>query len=157
MWHLKNPNAQTGTLLIELPADVRRAYSGYKRGGIIEGSEKFRKEVMSAAVWLFGIPFFNWTGKKICENLLKIPMDIDYSGTNGGISSFKEIAKKLIPNNKNAQTTIKSEGLDTITNSVEYLTTGINRYNLDDSELKKDGDKYKGADPAKLIKKIVFS
>ena len=122
MWHLKNPNAQTGTLLIELPADVGRAYNGYKRGGIIEGSEKFRKEVMSAAVWLFGIPFFNWAGNKICENLLKIPMDIDYSGTNGGISSFKEITKKLIPNNKNAQTTIKSEGLDTITNSVEYLT-----------------------------------
>ena len=77
--HLKNPNVQTGTLLIEVPADVGRAYNGYKRGGVIEGAEKFRKEIMSAFVWLFGIPAFNFIGNKLCEHILKVPMDIDYS------------------------------------------------------------------------------
>ncbi|MBQ4646407.1 MAG: hypothetical protein IJB79_03570 [Candidatus Gastranaerophilales bacterium] len=126
--HLKNPNAQTGTLLIEVPADLGRAYSGYKRGGVIEGAEKLRKEVMSAAVWLFGIPFFNFLGNLGCEKLLKLPMNIDYSKA--------------------------KDGRDAIRDSVEYLATGLNPKNLDVSELEKYANKFKIKDVEKTIKNI---
>ena len=125
MWHLRNPNAQTGTMLIELPADVGRAYSGYKRGGIIEGSEKFRKELMSAAVWLFGIPAFNKIGNFACEKLLKIPMDIDYSNA--------------------------KDGRDAIRDSIEYLADQTKKKGLDTAEL----DKYIGKFEIKNIDKTV--
>lgn len=150
--HLKNPNVITGTALIEFPADAGRAYSGYKRGGIVEGSEKLRKEVMSAIVWLCGIPTFNKIGTIICEKLLNIPMDIDYSGTNGGIRKLKEIFKNL--KNNSCDTEIISKGRDSISDSVKYLTQGINENNLDVSDLAKYGDKFRGIDPEKLIKKI---
>ncbi len=128
MWRFKNPNSQAGTLLIELPADVGRAYSGYKRGGIIEGSEKFRKEVMSAAVWLFGIPFFNKLGNLACEKLLKIPMDIDYSNA--------------------------KDGEDAIRNSIEYLADQTKTKGLDILELKKYVGKFKIDDIDKTVKQI---
>lgn len=151
--HLKNPNALTGTALIEFPADAGRAYSGYKRGGIVEGSEKLRKEVMSAIVWLCGIPTFNKIGTIICEKLLNIPMDIDYSGTNGGISKLKEIFKKLKNGSQGEE--IISKGRDSISDSVKFLTQGINENDLDVTDLvKKYGNKFQGADPEKLIKKI---
>lgn len=125
--HLKNPNVQTGTLLIEVPADVGRAYNGYKRGGVIEGAEKFRKEIMSAFVWLFGIPAFNFIGNKLCEHVLKVPMNIDYSN--------------------------KKDGLDAIRNSVEYLKNQDSK-GLDVSELKKYVGKFKIDDVEKTIKTI---
>ena len=128
MWHLKNPNVQTGTMLIELPADVGRAYSGYKRGGIIEGSEKFRKEVMSAAVWLFGIPVFNKLGNIACEKLLKLPMDIDYSNA--------------------------KDGRDAIKDSIEYLVDQTKTKGLDVSELKKYVGKFDIKDVNKTVKNI---
>ena len=56
--HINNPNLPTGVLIEEIPADVGRSYEGYKRGGILEGAEKLRKELMSAAVWIAGIPVF---------------------------------------------------------------------------------------------------
>lgn len=77
--YLKNPNKQGGTLLIEVPADIGKAYNGYKRGGIIEAGEKLRKEGMSALVWLFGIPVFNKLGNFAFEKMFNLPMDIDYS------------------------------------------------------------------------------
>ena len=132
--HLKNPNLQTGTLIIEVPADVGRAYSGYKRGGIIEGAEKFRKEIMSAIVWLFGIPVFNKLGNVLCEKLLKIPMDIDYS--NG------------------------KKGVDSIKNTIEYLKNSTNENNFDTSEIKKYLsntkiiENLKKSDTDKIIKQI---
>ena len=154
MAHLRNPNYPTGTALIELPADVGRAYSGYKRGGVIEGTERFRKEVMSAIVWLLGIPGFNMLGNLFCEKILKIPMNMDYSGTNGGINKFREIFKNL-KNKENINTeNIISQGNDSIKDSVLYLTQGIKPDNLDASELKKYGNKFKNMDPDKLIKKI---
>lgn len=76
--YFKNPNAQGGTLLIELPADMGKASNGYKRGGLLEASEILRKELLSAIVWLFGIPLFNHAGNALFEKLAKLPMDIDY-------------------------------------------------------------------------------
>jgi len=131
MMHLKNPNKQTGTLLIEVPADIGRAYSGYKRGGWIEGSEKFRKEIMSAMVWLFGMPLFNLLGNKACEKFLKIPMDIDYS--NG------------------------SKGRDAIKDSLEFLANSENSKGLDVSELGKYQGKFKVGNIEALTKKIKTS
>ena len=52
---LNNPTKPWGTLAEEIPTDIGRSYAGYKRGGIIEGAEKLRKELMTAAVWMFGI------------------------------------------------------------------------------------------------------
>lgn len=135
--HLKNPNAQTGTILIELPADVGRAYNGYKRGGIIEGAEKFRKELMSAAVWLFGIPVFNKLGNILCEKFLKLPMDIDYSN--------------------------KNKGDDSISNTINYLKNNINENKFNTSEVdkylknEKIMKKIKSTDADKLVKNIKSS
>ena len=125
--HLKNPNAQTGTLLIEIPADIGRAKSAYERGGIIEATEKFSKEIMSAAVWLFGIPAFNWIGNKLTETFSKLPMDIDYSN--------------------------KTDGDDAIRNTVEYLKTG-NTKGLDVSELEKYANKFEIKDVDRAISTI---
>ena len=125
--HLKNPNAQTGTLLIEIPADIGRAKSAYERGGIIEATEKFSKEIMSAAVWLFGIPAFNWIGNKLTETFSKLPMDIDYSN--------------------------KTDGDDAIRNTVEYLKTG-NTKGLDVSELEKYAGKFEIKDVDRAISTI---
>lgn len=76
---INNGNRPFGALIVEIPTDIGRSYAGYKRGGILEGAEKFRKEVMAACVWLLGIPAFKWAGDKIFEKLFKIPMDIDFS------------------------------------------------------------------------------
>ena len=108
---VQNPALPVGTLIEEIPCDIGRSYEGYKRGGLIEGAEKLRKEVMAAVIWLFGMPVFRMFGDKICELALKIPMNIDYSNA--------------------------KEGNDAIKNSVEFLRDGIKSdTNLDTSELK---------------------
>ena len=126
--HLKDPNALMGTVLIEVPADIGKAYNGYKRGGIIEGSEKFRREVMSAAVWLCGIPLFNKAGNLICEKMFKLPMDIDYSNA--------------------------KQGRDAIEDSIKFLAEGTNNRNLDISELKKYIGKIDIKDAQKTVKNV---
>ena len=119
--HIQNPNKTTGTLIEEIPSDIGRSVEGYKRGGILEGAEKLRKELMAAAVWLLGIPAFKWVGDKTSELLLKVPTAIEYC---------KE-----------------SEGNNAIRDSVEFLTLGKNDKGLDVSELaKKYGDKFKITD-----------
>ncbi len=95
---LQNPNKEWGTLLIEVPADIGRAYSGYKRGGIIEGTEKFRKDIISGLIWLFGIPLFNKAGNSIFEKCFKLPMNIDYNEETIK-DSLNYIAKKENPKN----------------------------------------------------------
>ncbi len=130
--HISNPNIQTGTLIQEVPTDIGRSWAGYKRGGVIEGAEKLRKELMGAVVWIFGIPVFNKLGNLFCENILKIPMNIDYSNP--------------------------QEGRDSIANSINYLTKGLNPDNLDVGDLKKYGTKFRKENISKedldaLIKK----
>ena len=77
--HIENPNRTLGVLIEEIPSDIGRTYQSYKRGGFLEGLERFRRETLSAGVWLFGIPIFNWIGNKFCENILHLPMNMDYS------------------------------------------------------------------------------
>ncbi len=125
---VNNPNRAIGTLLEEIPTDIGRSYAGYKRGGVIEGAEKLRKEVMAAIVWMFGIRAFNILGNKFCENILKIPMNIDYSNA--------------------------KEGNDAIRNSAEFLAGKLKQTDFDTSELAKYKDKYKGFNPEILIKRI---
>ena len=136
--HINNPNLPTGVLLEEIPADVGRSYEGYKRGGILEGAEKLRKEVMSAAVWIAGIPFFQKLNELFFEHVLKIPMAIDYS-------SSKDVGKTQI-----------KEGNDSIKSSVEYLvSTSKEKFkNFDTSELKKYGSKFEGMDINTLTKRV---
>ena len=126
--HLKDPNALTGTVLIEAPADIGKAYNGYKRGGVIEGSEKFRREVMSAAVWLCGIPLFNKAGNLICEKIFKLPMNIDYSNA--------------------------KQGRDAIKDSINFIANGLNENNLDTSDLKRYIGKIEIKDVEKTIKNV---
>ena len=77
---LNDPTMPWGTLAEEIPTDIGRSYAGYKRGGVLEGLEKLRKELMTAAVWMFGMPAFNKLGNIFCEKVLKIPTkDIDFS------------------------------------------------------------------------------
>ena len=125
---INNPNLPIGTLIEEIPTDIGRSYAGYKRGGVIEGAEKLRKELMSAIVWMFGINAFNSLGTKICENVLNIPMNMDYSNS--------------------------KDGNDAIRNSVEFLVGKVKETQFDTSELAKYKDKYKGMDPELLIKRI---
>lgn len=115
---INNPNLPIGTLIEEIPTDIGRARAGYKRGGIIEGAEKFRKEIFAALVWMFGIPLFKKLGDNICEHFLSIPMAIDFCKEGEGNNSIKdsvnfikthtketagdcELAKYLIPKFKN--------------------------------------------------------
>lgn len=125
---INNSNLPVGTLIEEIPTDIGRSYQGYKRGGILEGAEKMRKELMAALVWMFGIPIFNKIGNLICEKVLNIPMAIDYS------------------NNK--------DGNKAIEDSINFLTQKLNPKNLDTSDLAKYGDKYLGQNASSLIKKV---
>ncbi len=125
---INNPSLPVGTLVEEIPADIGRSAEGYKRGGVLEGAEKMRKELMSGFVWMFGIPAFKKAGDLICEKILKIPMSIDYS---------------------NAQ-----QGNDAVKNSVEYLTGVAKHENFDASELKKYGKQFEGMDVNTLVKKV---
>lgn len=99
---INNDNKPWGASIIEVPTDIGRTWAGYKRGGVIEGAEKFRKEGMTAIVWLFGIPAFRWLGDRFCEKAFKIPMDIDF--TNGDIkkgnNSIKDTVEFLTKNTK---------------------------------------------------------
>ena len=129
--HISNPNYPTGALIEEIPADIGRSIEGYKRGGLIEGVEKLRKEVMAAGVWLFGIPLINKLGNAVCEKILKIPMDIDLCKDGQGNNTFKD--------------------------SFEYLKNGVNSKNLDVSALDKYTteafkEKFKTTDIDSLIK-----
>ena len=94
--HIQNPNLPSGTLIEEIPSDIGRSWEGYKRGGILEGAEKLRKELMAAAVWLLGIPAFKWVGDKACEKLLKVPMDIDFSKSKEGNSAVEDSVNFLL-------------------------------------------------------------
>jgi len=93
----------------DIPSDIGRAYQGYKRGGYLEGIEKFRKEAMSLLVWVAGIPIFEKLGSLVCEKIFKIPMKIDFSRA--------------------------LHGNDSITDSINFLLTGNNPKNLDVSEI----------------------
>lgn len=99
---INNSNLPLGALIVEIPTDIGRSYAGYKRGGILEGAEKFRKEVMAAAIWLMGIPAFKWAGDRISEKLLKIPMEIDFSLDNKktGNTSIKDTVEFLTQKTK---------------------------------------------------------
>lgn len=118
---LKNPNKEWGTLLIEVPADIGRAYSGYKRGGVIEGAEKFRKDMISGLVWLFGIPLFNKGGNFLFEKIFKLPMDIDYD------EATIRRSLKFIADNQ------ESCGLDTsdLAKYGKQFAENINKLNID--------------------------
>lgn len=76
--HLENPNYPTGVLIEEIPSDIGRTYQSYKRGGVLEGMERFMRETLSACVWLFGIPLFNGIGNFLLENVAHLPMKMDY-------------------------------------------------------------------------------
>ena len=105
---LNNPTKPWGTLAEEIPTDIGRSYAGYKRGGIIEGAEKLRKELMTAAVWMFGIPAFNEIGNMLCEKLLKIPTkNIDFSDALKGNDAIGDVARYL-----KSEGTIIKEGMD---------------------------------------------
>ncbi len=127
---INNPSKPIGTLIEEIPTDVGRSYAGYKRGGIIEGAEKMRKELMSAVVWMFGIPAFNKLGNLFCEKLLKIPTTgIDFSNA--------------------------TKGNDAILDSAKYLVDGIKKEGLDYSDLDKFKNfNFKGINAEQLAKRI---
>ncbi len=133
---VQNPSLPVGTLIEEIPCDIGRAGEGYKRGGIIEGAEKLRREVFAAIIWLFGMPVFRFLGDKVFENLFKIPMNIDFSNA--------------------------KEGNDAIGNSIRYLRDGIkNSATPDVSELSKYGkkitDNLKNMNTEDIIKKVSFA
>ncbi len=131
--HIQNPNKRLGVLIEEIPSDIGRSIQGYKRGGIIEGAEKLRKEVMAAAVWLFGIPIFKTIGDKLFELLFKVPMKkIDFSNS--------------------------KDGNDAIGDTLRYIFYGENPKGLDVSELKpryiKKFKKFKPQNIEEMAKKI---
>ncbi len=76
---IENPNLPVGVLIEEIPSDIGRTYQSYKRGGKLEGLERFFRETLSACVWMFGIPAFNWLGKQYFERVKHLPMNMDYS------------------------------------------------------------------------------
>ena len=93
-----NPNGRLGILIEEIPSDIGRSIEGYKRGGIIEGAEKLRRELMGAGVWLFGIPIFKFLGDKVFEKLFKVPMNMDFSNPKEGNDAIKDTLKYIFKN-----------------------------------------------------------
>ncbi|MBQ2983405.1 MAG: hypothetical protein IJD57_01225 [Candidatus Gastranaerophilales bacterium] len=143
--HINNPNYQTGTLIEEIPCTLGRSYAGYKRGGVIEGAEKFRKESMSAAVWLFGIPAFNKLGNVFCEKVLNIPTMIDFCKSDEGNNCIKDSVEFLSAGFKDQKEALEKAP----------LVFGDRFKGVDFSELvKKYGDKFKGANVESLVKKV---
>ncbi len=145
---VNNPNLPLGALIVEIPTDIGRSYQGYKRGGILEGAEKFRKEVMSAGVWLAGIPAFKWLGDKICEKILKVPMAIDFSlddaaaGNTSIKDSIEYLTKKTAEQAKNYLKDKKNKG--------EFYDIS----DLPKRYFKNDGTSiFAGLNPKELIKK----
>lgn len=130
--YLRNPNSQGGTLLIEVPADIGKAYNGYKRGGIVEGAEKLRKEVLSAIVWLFGIPLFNKTGNFIFEKAFKLPMNMDYS---------KEVIERSVEFLQNNKADAKGLNASELTKYGEQYIKKIKELGVDKSVKKIKGAK----------------
>jgi len=126
---INNSNRPWGTLIEEIPSDVGRSYEGYKRGGILEGAEKMRKELMAAAVWMFGIPGINKVCNFVGEKFFKIPMGMDYSNA--------------------------KEGNDAIKDSLNYIINGVNPKGKDVSELAKYNKKNIFS-YSSLIKKSAF-
>ena len=110
---IENPSLPVLTVVEELPTSTGRSLEGYRRGGVIEGSEKLRKELMAAVVWILGIPAFNKLGNLFCEKFLNIPMNVDFSDA--------------------------TKGNDAIKDTVEYVMTGANPKNLDVSSFKYAG------------------
>ena len=100
--HINNPNHPAGTLIEEIPTDFGRSYAGYKRGGILEGAEKFRKEVLSAIVWLWGMKEINKGLNTFCEKTLNIPTGIEYSNSKDGIDAIKNSVGYIKANDKQA-------------------------------------------------------
>ena len=120
---LANPNSAISTMMIELPTDAGRGYAGYKRGGILEASEKLRKELMSAVVWLFGIPLLKKGGDAICEKFLNIPMGIAFSNSKEGNAAIENSIKYLTSNGKEVLGDFKdASGLK------KYFKDGVSKF-----------------------------
>ena len=133
--NLGNPDSTLSTFMIEVPTDLGRSYAGYKRGGIIEGSEKLRKEALAAVVWLFGINAFKKLGDVFCEEVLKIPMNMAFSNKKEGNDAIKNSVEYLTSNGRNILGDFKdTSGLD------KYFKDGVSKFN--------------GLDTAQLIKKV---
>ena len=94
--HIQNPNKPLGVLIEEVPSDIGRSYEGYKRGGLIEGAEKMRKELFSAVVWLFGIPFFKLLGDKAFEKIFHVPMKVDFSSAKEGNDAIGDTLRYIL-------------------------------------------------------------
>ena len=112
--HIQNPNKQLGVMIEEIPSDIGRSYEGYKRGGLLEGAEKMRKELFSAAVWLFGIPFFKFFGDKAFEKLFKVPMKVDFSSIKEGNDAIGDTLRYILKGEN-------PKGLDVSGISKEYI------------------------------------
>ncbi|MBR1616860.1 hypothetical protein IJ670_01780 [bacterium] len=97
---VQNPGLPIGVAMEEIPCSLGRSWEGYKRGGLIEGAEKLRKELMSAAVWIFGIPLFNKIGSTFCEKALHIPMGMDFSDAAKGNDTIGDTVKFLLDEQK---------------------------------------------------------
>lgn len=110
---IENPSLPVLTVVEEVPTSTGRSLEGYRRGGVIEGTEKLRKELMAAVVWILGIPAFNKLGNLFCEKFLNLPMNVDFSDA--------------------------TKGNDAIKDTVEYVITGNNPKNLDVSSFKYSG------------------
>lgn len=143
--HINNPNYATGTLLEEVPCTLGRTRAGFKRGGTIEGMERFRKESMSALVWLFGIRAFNKLGNLFFEHVLKTPMISDFCKKGEGNNCIQDTVDFLAQGFKT-----KEEALENVPR-----VFGDRFKNVDYSILiEKYGDKFKGVDTEKLVRKI---
>ena len=143
---INNGNRPYGALIVEIPTDIGRSYAGYKRGGFLEGAEKFRKEVMAAVVWLVGIPVFKSLGDKFCENILKIPMAIDFSNSENGNSAIEDTVEFLVKETK--------EKADEFINNKEKAGNFFDTSALPEKYFREGKSIFAGMDAQKLIKNV---
>jgi len=143
--NILNPNRPYGIMIEEVPSDIGRSYEGYKRGGIIEGAEKLRRELMGAAVWLGGIPAFKFLGDKLFEKLFHVPMKVDFSNVEEGNNAIGDTLEYIF-NNK------KADDVDVSGIAKKYADKFARFASLHPEKFKKLADG--NIDVADLVKKV---
>ncbi len=74
---LVNPDKILPVAVIETVGTVGRTYQGYKRGGKVEGRERFREETTGAIFWLFGVKILNKVGDFLGKKAGIKNLDVD--------------------------------------------------------------------------------
>lgn len=84
--NLSKRNGIVPVILLESTVIAGRTYQAYKRGGYVEGRERFTEETVTSAVWLTGIGFLS----KFADYIIGKKMGIKEIGADIGKDAFRD-------------------------------------------------------------------